>query len=106
MKINKEKVNHYFECLKSRTNDPFDWIDKGILSEKEFSFLDNAFDEVWLIHQKLCSKSYEKDILQKIIVSFEDTETYEVFISLVVKANKKKIFLAKSDYFFLVSCSI
>lgn len=103
MIINREKIEHYFKCLKSRTNDPFDWIDKNILSVKEFNFLDNAFDELWLVNQGLCSESFKEETLSRITSFFQDNETYEMFVSMVIEANEKKKFTRKTKTQYVLS---
>lgn len=96
MKITKQHIDHYYRCIKSNTNDPYDWIHKSILSEKDLDFMDKIFDEFILIKQ---NKDLKEEIgLKKIKHNFESEKIFQYSVNKFEKLYNHLYILKKTIF--------
>ena len=95
--IKKEDIVHYFRCLKSKTNDPLDWVNKSPLSEEKFNLMNKLFDDLVLIQENRMDTSDEIKRIEAIKSFFENEKVFEYF-------NKETENAIKQNFFFKRTC--
>lgn len=95
MKISKQNIGYYFKCIKSKTNDPIDWINKDILSEEKFNLLNKVFDDLLLL-KKESKKMNDSEEIRNVKFYFENEQAFKYFNTELDKLIERKLLFKKS----------